>query len=496
MAESAVLQALETRAPDSVVLVGRERSWTATEVLAEAHGLAGRLAPGRVVGVLADNGPAWVVADLACQVAGAVHLPLPEFFNTGQLRHVLEQSGADTVITAHPERIGAIDLGFSVVGRWQGLHWMRRVTDPVVLPQGTAKISFTSGSTGTPKGVCLGLAGLHDTAAALCERLGALPLQRHLAVLPLALLLENVAGVYAPILRGMQVHLLPQSDMGWQGMSGFDPARLAAAIERERADSVVLVPELLKAWVMFVGAAAGTARHQPAFVAVGGARVAPELLAAARAAGIPACQGYGLTEAGSVVALNIPGDDGEGVGRPLPHLDCRVEAGELHVRACAFLGYVGVAAGADGPGGDWFPTGDLARFDAHGHLHLDGRCKNLLITSYGRNISPEWVESALLAAPAILQAVVCGDGEARLAAIVVPRPGAAAAEVRLAVQRVNRALPEYARIGRLVLSEPFHPANGLATGNGRPRRAHILEKHSAALAAAHHDHEVSHHVVL
>jgi long-subunit acyl-CoA synthetase (AMP-forming) len=492
LVESAVLHALETRAPDAVVLVGPDRSWSASEVLAEVRGLAERLPPGRVFGVLADNGPAWVIADLACQAAGAIHLPLPEFFSTEQLRHVLEQSGADTVLTDHPERVGALDLGFSAVGQWQGLQWLRRVMDPVALPAGTAKISFTSGSTGTPKGVCLGLAGLQDTAAALCDRLASLPLQRHLAVLPLALLLENVAGVYAPILRGMQVHLPPQRQVGWQGMSGFDPGRLAAVVDREQADSLVLVPELLKAWAMFLGAGAGAARHQPAFVAVGGARVAPELLAAARAAGIPASQGYGLTEAGSVIALNIPGDEGDGVGRPLPHVDCRIEAGELHVRARGFLGYVG----ADTASGDWFPTGDLARFDAHGHLHLAGRCKNLLITSYGRNISPEWVEAALLAAPAILQAIVCGDGEAKLAAIVVPRPGADAGEVQRAVQSVNRALPDYARIGRLVLSEPFHPANGLATGNGRPRRAHILARHSAALAATHHDHEVSQNVVL
>jgi long-subunit acyl-CoA synthetase (AMP-forming) len=492
LVEATVLQALESRAPESVVLVGVERAWTAAETLEEARRLAARLSPGGVVGVLADNGPVWVIADLACQVAGAVHLPLPEFFSTEQLRHVLEQSGADTVITDHPERIGALDLGFSVVGQWQGLQWLRRVADPVALPQGTAKISFTSGSTGTPKGVCLSLAGLHDTATALCDRLAALPLQRHLAVLPLALLLENVAGVYAPILRGMQVHLPPQRDVGWHGMSGFDPARLAAVVDRERGDSLVLVPELLKAWVMFLAAGPGSKRHSPAFVAVGGARVAPELLAAARAAGVPACQGYGLTEAGSVVALNIPGDEGEGVGRPLPHVACRIEAGELHVRARGFLGYVGAAA----PLGDWFPTGDLATVDEQGHLHLAGRCKNLLITSYGRNVSPEWVEAELLAEPAILQAVVCGDGEAALAAIVVPRPGVSASEAQHAVQRVNRALPDYARIGRVVLSEPFLPANGLATGNGRPRRAHILARHSAALAAAQHDHEVPQHVVL
>ena len=503
MPETSVLGALARRAPGSPVLAGSSGAWTAAELRAEIGRLAERLPAGRVVGVLADNGPAWVIADLACQAAGAVHLPLPDFFTREQLRHVLEAAGAATVLTDCPERIGALDLGFGLTGRWQGLQWLRRVADATELPAGTAKISFTSGSTGTPKGVCLSLEGLHDTAAAVCERLAALPLERHLAVLPLALLLENVAGVYAPILRGMQVCLPPLRDVGWQGMAGFDPARLAAVVAAQRADSMVLVPELLKAWTMHRGAGAGNARDPddaavggdtpagPVFVAVGGARVAPELLAAARAAGIRACQGYGLTEAGSVVALNTPGDDGEGVGRPLPHAGCRIEGGELLVRTRAFLGYVGAPAPAD----EWFPTGDLASLDANGHLRLAGRSKNLLVTSYGRNVSPEWVESLLLAQPEIMQAVVCGDGEAVLTGVLVPRPGAGAAEVAAAVGRVNEALPDYARIGRLVLSEPFSAANGLATGNGRPRREHILSHHSAALAAAQHR-EVMNNVVL
>lgn len=485
MADSPLAAALAARPEAAAALIGHARSWTAGEALAEAAQLAQRLPRGRVVAVLADNGPEWVIADLACQLAGAVHLPLPPFFSGEQLRHVLVEAGADTVLADQPERIGELDLGFSLTGRWQSLQWLRRVAEPAVLPPGTAKISFTSGSTGAPKGACLSLAGLFDTATAVCERLGALPLQRHLAVLPLALLLENVAGVYAPLLRGMEVHLPPLATLGWQGMAGFDPARLEAAAAQAGADSLILVPELLKGWTLFRGARGGGVAG-PCFVAVGGARVAPDLLAAARAVGIPAYQGYGLTEAGSVVALNLPGDDGEGVGRPLPHAEWRIEAGELLVRTRGFLGYVGAPADP----GAWFRTGDLASLDARGHLHLAGRSKNLLITSYGRNISPEWLESLLLAEPAILQAVVCGDGEAAPAAVVVPRPGVGRAEAEAAVAHVNGALPDYARIGRVVFSEPFSAANGLATGNGRPRREPILSRHAAALAATHEQEEL------
>jgi long-subunit acyl-CoA synthetase (AMP-forming) len=423
--------------PEQALLISGSREWRAREICGEMLDLNKRLAGCRVLGVLADNSPAWVLADLAAQEAGIVHLPLPGFFSAGQLGHALEQTAADVVLTDQPARIGALDLGFAIIGNWQGLTWMQRVVEPVALPAGTAKISFTSGSTGAPKGVCLSGDGLIDTAQAVRERLSDLPLRRHLAALPLSLLLENVAGVYAPLLRGMAVYLPPLQD-----------------------------PALT-------------------FVAVGGARVAPELIAEARQIGIPAYQGYGLTEGGSVLTLNRPGDDADDVGRPLRHARIAIREGEVTVRTRAFLGYLGTPAH---DGGD-FATGDLGEINAQGHLHLAGRRKNLLITSYGRNISPEWPEAALLADPRILQAVVVGDGQAALSAILVPMPGVSPTAIDLAVNGANATLPDYARIAGWIPGEGFTAANGLATGNGRPIRDLIARRYSAAISALHTNEE-------
>ena len=487
---------LARRQPDEVLLVAPTRRWLVAEVLAELSALMPRLDDSRVVGVLADNSPAWVMADLAIREAGKVHLPLPAFFTAQQLTHALEQTRADTLLTDQPERIGALDLGFAITGHWQGLTWMRRVVDAVALPAGTAKISFTSGSTGAPKGVCLSGDGLLDTARAVVDRLADLPLGHHLAVLPLALLLENVAGVYAPLLRGLPIHLPPLASLGWRGMAGFDPAAFDAAVGEDCPGSLILVPELLKAWIAFLGHFSRRPQGQPLpvwspaslhFVAVGGARVAPELLGTARSLGIPAYQGYGLTEAGSVITLNRPGDDGDGVGRPLSHASLRLEAGEVMVRSRAFLGY----AGSPGPGNAEFATGDLGHLDPAGHLHLDGRRKNLLITSFGRNISPEWIEAALLASPAVAQCVVVGDSRPAPAAIIVALPGATPAAVDAAVAAVNAALPDYARLVGWLPSPPFTADNGLATGNGRPRREAITERHAAGLAALYANQETT-----
>jgi long-chain acyl-CoA synthetase len=373
---------------------------------------------------------------------------------------------------------------------------MQRAPLARTMPSGTGKVSFTSGSTGTPKGVCLSAAGLVDTALAVTTRLADLPIGRHLAALPLALLLENTAGVYAPLLRGAEIHVPSLRALGWKGMAGFDPAALQTIARAVGASSTILVPELLKAWTLHLAATGQKAPPGLAYVAVGGARVDAGAIRRARALGLPAYQGYGLTECGSVVSLNRPGDDGDDVGRPLDHVSVRARGGEILVSARAFLGYLGAADDAPPIGATPdFPTGDLGHLDAHGHLHLVGRRRNLLITSYGRNVSPEWVEAGLLAQPAIAQAVVAGEARPWLSAVIVPAPGARPEAIAAAVARANAALPEYARIGDWVTAAPFTLENGEATGNGRPVRQAILARYAAPLEALYSTRYTSHAVL-
>jgi long-subunit acyl-CoA synthetase (AMP-forming) len=247
---------------------------------------------------------------------------------------------------------------------------------------------------------------------------------------------------------------------------------------------MILVPELLKAWTLHLMATRGGAPSSLVFVAVGGARVSPDLTGKARALGVPAYQGYGLTECGSVVSLNRPGDDADDVGRPLDHIALNIEDGEIVIAARSFLGYLEDQA-LPRPAGAAakFATGDLGHVDVKGHLHLDGRRKNLLITSYGRNIAPEWVEASLLAEPTIAQAMVAGETRPWLSAVLVPVPGADASALATAVASANARLPDYARVRNWITAPPFTLQNGQATGNGRPVRAAILDHYAAPLAA-------------
>jgi hypothetical protein len=266
------------------------------------------------------------------------------------------------------------------------------------------------------------------------------------------------------------------------GAAGFDPLACLAAIERWRAESVILLPQML----LELTAAIEGGAPRPAclrFAAVGGAKVAPALLERARAAGLPAHEGYGLTECASVVALNLPGADRPGsVGRPLPHAKVRIAAdAEILVSGSRCLGYLGSAA--DIPADEFLPTGDRGRLDADGFLYVEGRHKHMLITSFGRNVAPEWPEAELTAGGAIAQAAVFGEGRPRLCAVIVPHLAAATdAAIEAEVRHANGRLPDYAQVVCWMRAEaPFNSGNGLATANGRVRREAVWSRYGERL---------------
>lgn len=477
---SAVLAALAEHArktPDRPALSGGDGAsltWAQLDrALAEvAAWLAERLvglpktAP---VAVLLDNGPAWVLVDLVLISLGRVSLPLPPFFTPDQRRHALADAGACLLVRPP----AAEDPIFSAAGTQLTAQTLGAPPRP--LHAGTAKITYTSGSTGAPKGVCLSLAQMEAVATSLVAVLGREYAGRHLAVLPLGVLLENVAGLYPTLIAGGEYHALGLAELGFVDGLRPDIARLVGAARRVGATSLIVVPELLRALAAYLSAT-GETLPDLKLVAVGGAKVAPQLVAAARAAGLPAYEGYGLSECASVVALNTPHADRPGtVGRVLPHLRMTVaDDGELLVGPTPFLGYVGGPAHRG-----TLATGDLGAIDADGFVTISGRKSNVLITGYGRNIAPEWVESELLAQPEIGQAVVFGEGASELCAVIVPSRGNLPdGALAAAVARANATLPGYARVGRWRPSPPFDPGQGELTGNGRLRREALRARHA------------------
>jgi len=443
----------------------------------------------QVLALDVENGPAWVVLDIAAMQLGICLIPLPPFFSPGQLQHVLRRSGTQAVVTDDPQRLrtrlGAllVDVESSLSLTDRQLTWIETTeavrVETTSVPAGVNKVTFTSGTTGEPKGVMLSWAQMQPVVESLAGATAMGPGDRHLALMPLAVLLENIAGVYAPLWAGAGVMLLPMDKVGLTGSSGLDGRIMAAALSESRATTAIFTPQTLQG-VIEALECAPEIRLALRFAAVGGAPVSPRLLQRAADLGLPVYEGYGLSECASVVCLNTPDHHRPGsVGRPLPHLGLSVAVdGEVSVCGQSFVGYLGEPAQEE----TQWATGDLGELDEDGYLYLHGRRRNIFITAFGRNVAPEWVERELTLEPALVQAAVFGEARPYNVAVVVPDPGATPSEIEAALARANSALPDYAQVSRWIPARaPFSPANGLLTGTGRIRRAALLECYGQAI---------------
>lgn len=395
-----------------------------------------------VLGLALDNSINWMLWDLAAIHSNVIVVPIPPFFNKPQITHLMKQAGITHLATG------------------SGLSQTDMTVMVDHIPR-TAKITFTSGSTGTPKGVCLPSDKLGNVATQILEALGQDYAGKHLSVLPLSILLENIAGVYTGLLAGATVQLAQMNKFGL----GY--RNLHAIIEASQATSIILVPELLKKLTT------QTIEQGPLpnlkFIAVGGAKVDPYFIIKARSIGLPVYEGYGLSECGSVLSLNTPSEDKIGtVGKLLSNNKVSIVNGELVISNPGFLGYV------NEPAPQIYSSGDLGCIE-QGFLKITGRKKNILITSYGRNISPEWVESILEIQPEINQAIVYGDGQATLSALVSLTENLK--DAGSIFEKANSMLPSYAKINQFRVVEPFTLMNGFLTGNGKLKRQAILNNY-------------------
>ncbi len=437
-----IFEAIQSHDPEKIALRDEGLPVRYGDLMAEIETRVSALFDVSCLGIALDNSVEWVLWDLAALKAGISCVPLPPFFTEEQTSHALQSAGVSHLLS--PEALR--DIGGRVQER---------------LPDGTTKVTFTSGTTGTPKGVCLSQKAMENVAASLVEILGEDFVGTHACVLPLAVLLENVAGVYAGLMAGCTINLT--------GIQSFGKNYENIHEHLKGATSVILVPEILRALTAQI--AVKGALPDLKFIAVGGAKIDPALIEKARGMDLPVYEGYGLSECASVISLNTPENDKSGsVGQVLPHVHTRIVEGEIQIKVPGFLGYIG----EEPP--EIFPTGDLGAIDDDGFLSVTGRKKNVLITSYGRNVSPEWVESVLLAQPEIVQAVVYGDAQAHLSALIVP--AMPELNIQNALDAANAGLPDYAQVKDFQIVPPFTIEAGTLTGTGRPRREQILNQHT------------------
>jgi long-chain acyl-CoA synthetase len=439
------------------------------------------------VGLALDNGPAWLLIDLATLAARMRCVPVPGFFSATQQLHLLRDAAVELLITDRPEFHAELLRAHGIAARGpQELHigqakiyqFLLMGSSKTSFHPHTVKITYTSGTTGTPKGVCLDGGAVAAVAMSLAGACRLTYTDRHLSLLPLATLLENVAA-YSILIAGGTCIVPPLEFVGMQGSSRFDCERMLHALQESRASTAIAAPHMIQAAVAKLESDR-TPLKALRFLAMGGAPAPASLLERAAAVRLPLYQGYGLSECASVVTLNTPAYGRRtSVGRPLPHARVVIaDDGEVCVSGATLLGYCGSDAAIPDP----WPTADTGYFDDDGYLHLTGRKKDIFITAYGRNVAPEWVEAELTTAPCITQAWVYGEGRPSNVAVITAAPGHGPHDIDAAIARANARLPDYARIAAWVSSEgPFSYARGELTVNGKLRRDVLLSTYRSRI---------------
>ncbi len=208
-------------------------------------------------------------------------------------------------------------------------------------------------------------------------------------------------------------------------------------------------------------------------------------------------EGYGLTETTAPIAGNRPGAAKSGtVGTPIPGTTIRVsETGEVYAKG------PGICAGyLDKPDhlvDGFLPTGDLGQIDKDGYLTITGRVKDVIVTSYGKNINPgNWENEVARSAP-IDAAAMVGDGRPYPAAILIleaeiPWPGQVVTDSRIlrecqtAVDVANRGLSAAERVKRFIVIEA--DLSSFTTPTQKLRKQDLLASSDHLLAELYEGH--------
>lgn len=469
--------------------IWRDHSWTALDdqIRRLRAGLA-RLGiqPGDRIAILAENGPHWIVMDQAVLGLGAVVVPLYTTSGAEEMRHVLDDSGARLVavyddamiaklrglgklpelegaIAMHPEAAASDDETLEVItvkqlSAFEPMGAIAGGSDDL------ATLIYTSGTTGMPKGVML----THRNILANCEvnqeALGLGEDDLTLSFLPIAHAFERTAGYYTVMTAGAAIAFAEGLAQIAQNLLEVEPTvvltvpRLLEVIYQRVMRTVETSPAIRRRifrGAIAAGIRAAAYRHRgrpvPATLAIrmalyrklvlhriraifgsrlrylisGGAPLPIEINRLLAAAEVPIVEGYGLTEAAPVVAVNLHGHTRVGsVGRPLRGIQVRtLEDGELLVRGPNVMkGYYGredeTREALDAQG--WLHTGDIVKIDAEGYIRIVDRKKEIIVLSGGKNVSPANLEARLIADPYIAQACVFGDRRKHLAALLAP----------------------------------------------------------------------------
>jgi long-chain acyl-CoA synthetase len=456
----------------------------AEEVTAVAKGLiAAGVASGERVAIMSKTRYEWTVADMALFTVGAVVVPIYETSSAEQVQWILFDSGAKAAFvetTTHREVTESVRAQCpDVKDLWQfdadALKTLIELGKDVandevtkrreaVALDDTASIIYTSGTTGQPKGCQLTHRNFISEARELQDGLSTLMNESTstLLFLPIAHVFGRVIEIGAiafgctlghsadiknlmadlAVFQPTFVLAVPrvfekvyntakQKAHGAGKGKIFDHAESVAiaysqATEKGSAPLLLKLQHLVFDKLVYVKLRAALGGKCIAAVS-GGAPLGSRLGHFFRGVGVTIYEGYGLTETTAGITCNYPGSIKVGtVGRPINGVTARVDDdGELLFKgAMVFAGYwrndAATAESVDQDG--WFHSGDIGEIDDDGFVRITGRKKELIVTAGGKNVAPAVLEDRIRAHWLVSQALVVGDQQPFIAALVTIDP--------------------------------------------------------------------------
>jgi len=325
-----------------------------------------------------------------------------------------------------------------------------------------ASIIYTSGTTGEPKGVMLTHGNFFHQFRAVNEWFSVTTEDRSLCFLPLSHVYERTWSYFV-------------FNSGAQNWYVRDPKQVISYLAEVKPTVMVSAPRLYEKiysavhdklsqasplrqklfhWAVGVGREHAAARQSGSrtelalriryaladklvlhkirdivggpknFFSAGGAPMAREIEDFFFAAGILICRGYGLTETSPMLTANCPDAFKFGsVGRPV--IDCEIriaEDGEILAKGPNVMkGYYNNPTATEAVLRDgWLCTGDVGELSEDGYLTITDRKKDLIITSGGKNVAPQRIETAVGKDHYIEQIAVVGEGRQFVSALIVP----------------------------------------------------------------------------
>jgi long-chain acyl-CoA synthetase len=480
-----------------------------------------------------DNRYEWIVVDLAIQSLGAIHVPLhgslPAPAAAAQVEHAepalviaanacmadgLRQELAARGLSLGPTEL--LDADGETLSLQERLGQLpadegRTLTERAAAgfdPQAIATILYSSGTSGEPKAVALTHANLISNAYAVVEVLGETPGERRLNFLPFSHIYARTCDYYAWLAGGSQLVLARSRDTIFADCRLTQPTLInAVPYFYQRLAQRVAESEDSAAPVTLQQMLGGNIRG----CICGGAPLPVDTFDFYHERGLPLLPGYGLTETSPVIAVGTWGALRRGaVGKPIRGIEVRIaEDGEVLTRGPHVMReyWKDAALTRETIRDGWLHTGDLGSLDADGFLSITGRKKEMIVLATGKKAIPTHIEGILGREPLILQAMVIGNDQCYLSALVTPNvdalrawldaEGLAAlsppdalrhpAVIGLYQQRIRKlmgGLPPYEQVKRFVLLErPFTIEEGLLTPKLSLRRDAVHRTFQAEVAA-------------